>query len=128
MLRWRALAGLAVVVLSLSLGAAAGLAHAVRPRMVAQPANSLQIYYTSPVLSRAGERVLMPVQVVCVTAAGTACRATVTLGTRAPGEAWRYSTTAASPGLTFDLTAQGHPDRLGRWTSSSRLGTPRGCR
>jgi len=73
--------------------------------MVAQPANSLQIYYTSPVLSRAGERVLMPVQVVCVTAAGTACRATVTLGTRAPGEAWRYSTTAASPGLTFDLTA-----------------------
>jgi hypothetical protein len=109
MLPWRALGGLATVavvaVLSLSLGAAAGPAHAVMPRMVSEPANSLQIYYTSPVLSRAGERVLMPVQVVCMTAGGTACRATVTLGTRAPGEAWHYSTAPATPGLTFDLTA-----------------------
>ncbi len=67
--------------------------------------SSLDIYYTSPVLARAGEQVLMPVQVVCSTTDGRACAARVTLGTHVPGERWHLTRIQATPGLGFDLSA-----------------------
>src|SRR6266849_6001669 len=108
MLRWRALGGLAAAALlglvSPALGVDAGNRAAVG-RLGAREAGSLAIYYTSPVLARAGERVLMPVQVVCAGPGGRACAATVTLETRVGAEAWRSTSATASPGLTFDLSA-----------------------
>src|SRR5262249_9166231 len=66
---------------------------------------SLEIYYTSPVLARAGEHVLMPVQVVCVDAGGRACAASVTLSTRVGAVSWRSTTAAATTGLAVGLSA-----------------------
>jgi hypothetical protein len=72
----------------------------------ASPVRLLRIYYQSPVLVRAGERVLMPVQVVCVTASGTACDATLSLGARAgAGDVWRFRSVQLGSGMTFDLSA-----------------------
>jgi hypothetical protein len=66
---------------------------------------TLRIYYTNPTLVRLGERVLMPVDVVCGLASGDPCAASVTLGTRVGAEGWTRTTSPAGPGLTFDLTA-----------------------
>lgn len=67
-------------------------------------AATLRIFYTNPTLVRAGERVLMPVDVVCATAEGHACRADVTLGVRVGDEGWGLTAAASSPYLKFDLT------------------------
>ncbi|HEY1330559.1 MAG TPA: hypothetical protein VGH10_03690 [Actinomycetota bacterium] len=66
----------------------------------------LRIYYTPPILVRAGERVRFPVDVVCATAAGRACAATLTASaaTGASG-AWRSVTVGATPDLLVDLSA-----------------------
>ncbi|MGH2572693.1 MAG: hypothetical protein ACRDGU_04300 [Actinomycetota bacterium] len=65
----------------------------------------LQIFYTSPVLVRRGERVLMPIQVVCATRAGHPCSAKVALATRAgPRAPWRLSAADQSGAVLFDLT------------------------
>jgi hypothetical protein len=66
---------------------------------------TLHIYYTNPVLVRAGERVLMPVDAVCATRDGRPCQATVTVGVRTGTEGWGYVAARAVPGLRFDLTA-----------------------
>jgi hypothetical protein len=72
----------------------------------ASPVRLLRIYYQSPVLVRAGERVLMPVQVVCVTASGAACDATLSLGVRAGvGDVWRFRRVQIGSGTTFNLSA-----------------------
>jgi hypothetical protein len=64
----------------------------------------LQIFYTSPVLVRQGERVLMPIHVVCATRAGHPCPADVALATRAgPRAPWRSSAVDQSDAV-FDLT------------------------
>jgi len=108
MLRWRALGGLAAAALlglvSPALGVDAGNRAAVG-HLAARETGSLAIYYASPVLARAGERVLMPVQVVCAGSGGRACAATVTLETRVGAEPWRSTSATASPALTFDLSA-----------------------
>jgi hypothetical protein len=65
----------------------------------------LQISYTNPTLVRAGEQVRMPVHVVCATADGLACGATVTLGTRIGTGPWVTTSAPATPDLQFDLTA-----------------------
>src|SRR5688500_4233406 len=65
----------------------------------------LQIYDAGPVLVRAGERVLMPVDAVCATRDGRPCQATVTVGVRPGTEGWRSVAARAVPGLRFDLTA-----------------------
>lgn len=109
MSRWRALVAL------VPLAAAAALSaptfggrppHAVRAAEAGGPAaGSLRLYATNPVLVRAGERVLMPVDVACATAGERACDAVVTLSTRVPGEAWRAVSAPAARPLRFDLTA-----------------------
>jgi hypothetical protein len=105
MLRWRVWGGvtaalLAVVSPALAVGAGAGGASRAAP----QPVGSLEIYYTSPVLARAGEQVLMPVQVVCARG-GRTCEASVTMSTRVGAEGWRSVTAPGGPDLTFDLSA-----------------------
>jgi hypothetical protein len=70
------------------------------------PVRILRIYYQAPVLVKAGEPVTMPVQVVCVTARGHACEATLSLGVRAgTGDVWRFHRVGAEPELSFDLSA-----------------------
>jgi len=100
MFRWRVLGGLTAVLLGL--GSPAALSAGAGSRGTK---GSLEIYYTSPVLAHAGERVLMPVQVVCVDANGHACRASVTLSTRVGIAPWRATAAPATPGLSFDLSA-----------------------
>jgi hypothetical protein len=95
--RWRVL--VSSVAAALAVGAAQ--AGATRPQAI----GSLEIYQTNPVLVRAGETVLMPVGVVCSTADGNPCTATVALGTRDGGsEPWQVTNVEFAPGLTFDLT------------------------
>jgi hypothetical protein len=66
---------------------------------------ALQAYYTAPVLVRSGERVVIPVDVVCSTAGGRACPARVTFGA-ADGDASFVTVAAkASPVARFDVSA-----------------------
>jgi hypothetical protein len=117
--RWRVLT--ALVVVTLTAGALAGLARASsQPGRPApkDPVRSLMIYYQAPVLVRAGETVAMPVQVVCVTARGHACEATVSLGVRGgDGDAWRFQTVRAGPRLSFDLSG---PAKRAAFSSGDR--------
>jgi hypothetical protein len=86
---------------------AAALAIVASPAGAARPEaiGSLEVYQTNPVLVRAGETVLMPVDVVCSTSDGNPCTATVALGTRAgDSEPWHVTNVEFTPGLTFDLT------------------------
>ncbi len=105
--RWRVLTSLMVV--ALITGALPGSARAAgqaRRRASEDTVRMVQIYYQAPVLVKAGESVAMPVHVVCVTARGRACDAELSLGVRAgTGDAWRFQTAAAKPGLTVDLSA-----------------------
>jgi hypothetical protein len=108
-LRWRGLSG--VMTLALLMGVApvframAGPSGGSSPQDARGSAEYLEIHYSSPVLVRAGERVRLPVDVVCATHAGHACDATVTLGTRVGSDPWHLVSTPAAPGLQFDLTA-----------------------
>jgi hypothetical protein len=104
---WKALSGLVLV--ALISGTLAGLARAA-PQGGKQasddPVRMLRIYYHPPMLVKAGEPVVMPVQVVCVTARGRPCEASLSLGIRAgAGDVWRFQRVDASPDLTFDLSA-----------------------
>jgi len=65
----------------------------------------LQILYSPPVLVRAGERVVVPVDVVCGTTHGTACPARVSVRAAAGAGPYRGAAAAVSPGLGFDLSA-----------------------
>jgi hypothetical protein len=71
----------------------------------ARDGGSLRMYYTAPVLARAGEPVRVPVDVVCATGSGRPCGAAVTVGAREAGGAWRSAGAAASATLQFDVTA-----------------------
>lgn len=67
--------------------------------------SSLAIYYTAPVLVRLGERVTMPVDVICVTRNGKPCSADLVLGLREPGQGWRMIEAASVRRIRFDLSA-----------------------
>jgi len=105
--RWRVLTSLMMV--ALIAGVMPGLARAGRQagrRASEDTVRIVRIYYQAPVLVKAGESVAMPVHVVCVTAGGRACDAELSLGVRAgTGDAWRFQTAVAKPGLTVDLSA-----------------------
>jgi hypothetical protein len=74
---------------------------------------SLQIFYRSPVLVRPGERVRVPVDVVC-TRGGLPCSSHVRLTVLGP--LGRTASATAEPGLQFDLTGP-----AGRARSGGRL-------
>ncbi|MBA3728532.1 MAG: hypothetical protein H0W94_04945, partial [Actinobacteria bacterium] len=68
--------------------------------------SALELYYSNPLLVRAGERVRIPVDAVCVTSEGTPCDSTVFLDVReARSAGWRSGSADATPALQFDVTA-----------------------
>jgi len=81
-------------------GAPAGAAASAARRPV-----SLQILYTAPVLVRAGDRVRIPVDVICATTRDTACPARVTMSAAAGSRPIRSAEAEARPDLGFDLSA-----------------------
>jgi hypothetical protein len=66
---------------------------------------ALQAYYTAPVLVRFGERVTIPVDVVCATVVGGACPTRVTLGAADADRAFVTASGRAAPTVRFDVTA-----------------------
>lgn len=71
-----------------------------------EPRSALELYYSNPLLVRAGERVRIPVDAVCVTSEGAPCDSTVALEVReAESAGWRSGSAAATPALQFDVTA-----------------------
>src|SRR6266542_4190899 len=74
----------------------------MHPVGAASRSGALRLFVRSPVLVRAGERVRIPVDAVCSTPSGAACRATVRLRYRSPDGTWRTSSAPASPGLRFE--------------------------
>ncbi len=110
--RRRAVVGMAgaLLVVAVAAGSGPGLA-AARVRAGARAAagvrgalaaTTLQIFHGSPLLVRAGEPVIVPVDVVCVTASGMACPATVSI--RAGAGLARRAEGPIRQGLRFDLT------------------------
>jgi hypothetical protein len=96
------LAATVSVLALVTVGVSASPGHA--PRRDGRVA-SLQLFYRSPVLVRAGERVQIPVDVVCATVAGTACPATATVAVR-DGRTWVRASAPAIPTLRFDVTGR----------------------
>jgi len=77
----------------------------------------VRIFYTAPILVRAGERVLVAVDAVCATARGGPCPAVVTMHAGAGRRSYHTASAAASPGLRFDLSAAAADAVSGRATS-----------
>ena len=131
MLRWRVTGILATLGLLMLVGEAVRGAVAIRPVLASsggEAASVLQVFYTPPVLVRAGERVLVPVDVVCATARGEACEATVSMAARAGAEPWHRAEVSAVKGLRFDLTEPASravgSGRTGRTTSLGSAARP----
>jgi hypothetical protein len=123
--QWRALRGLLAVALAAAGASIFGPPRIARPAMTevsdravavaaggpaaSDPtdlaATTLEIYHTPPVLVRAGESVRLPVHVVCATATGVPCDASVAIRVAAGGGApWETARAPASSSLLFDLT------------------------
>jgi hypothetical protein len=100
------------------------LPQAAAPASGGTDRGELRIYYRSPVLVRAGERVRMPVDVVCTRPDGRTCRATVTLSTTDRTGPWRSHSASARPQVQFDLTrpaVRAAPPSVGSGVVSFRL-------
>jgi hypothetical protein len=69
------------------------------------PPAAVQIFYTPPVVVRAGEEVRIGADAVCTTFGGNMCSADVTLGTQVGAGPWEMTTRPARPDLEFDVTA-----------------------
>src|ERR1051325_222280 len=93
MKRWRVTAVLTLVGVAIGGGTmlrGAVVVHAT-PAAPHRPSGVLEAFYTPPVLVRAGERVQIPVDVVCATEAGRPCATTVTMGARAGAGRWEQA-------------------------------------
>src|SRR6476659_1648636 len=66
---------------------------------------TIRIFSTPPMLVRAGERVLIPVDAVCEAGDGTTCPASVTVAASTGTATWTRATADARADLTFDLSA-----------------------
>lgn len=84
--------------------AVGGVLLAVPGVAAASPRAHVQIYYHSPVLVRPGERVSIPVDVVCATPTGKACRVRAGVRVRAGGAS--FLAAARGGRAAFDVTAQ----------------------
>jgi hypothetical protein len=107
-LRWRWVAGLAAACIAAAVAVGPNV-----PADAGQPARAgreggvpktLEVFYTPPVLVRAGERVEIPVDVSCATTTGRSCLSRAILGTPDRRGTWRTYAATAAPGLRFDLT------------------------
>jgi hypothetical protein len=70
----------------------------------AHPSQTLRLYYTAPVLVRAGEQVVVPTDAVCATVEGVSCSADVELSAQVGDEPWRSAHASGLTGHVFDLT------------------------
>lgn len=70
-----------------------------------KPAQTLEVFYSSPVLARAGEAIRIPVDVVCGTDQGVACAATALVGVSEGGGPFNTFSGDAAPNVEFDVTA-----------------------
>jgi len=86
-------------------GGAAGGSSVAGGRPEGSARDALQVFYSPPVLVRAGEAVRIPVDASCATEAGGSCPVSVTFSTPDVGGAWRSFSNPATPGLAFDLSA-----------------------
>jgi hypothetical protein len=68
-------------------------------------AASVRLYYTPPVLVRAGEPVLVPIDTACTTDDGQDCSTEVEVGTQVGNESWHAARRSAVGPEVFDLTA-----------------------
>ena len=66
---------------------------------------SLRLYYTPPVLVRAGERVDVPVDAVCATDDGDPCSSEVEFGSQVGSEPWHVARAPEAASSLFDLSA-----------------------
>jgi hypothetical protein len=69
-----------------------------------RPGRTLRLYYTPPVLVRAGEQVAIPVDAVCATDEGEQCATEVGISARAGDEPWHSVLATAAVNPRFDLT------------------------
>jgi hypothetical protein len=105
--RWRVLAcALAVIAAGVSVSGPtrAGASRRDASERRNSP-SSLELYYTPPVLVRAGERVTLPVDVICATSRGLPCSADLILGLDEPGRGWRTVQAGSVRRAQFDLSA-----------------------
>ena len=111
MLRWRR-SGMALMAVGLVVGSAVVGGRSTTTESAARAAaesigtpERIQIFYTPPVLVRAGEPARIPVDVICATAGGRPCAANLTFGSRAGAERWHVATVGSAHQATFDLAA-----------------------
>jgi hypothetical protein len=104
MLRRRGL--LVVLAVAGTLGGAIGASSASGGPGGTGPVSSsrLTLFYTPPVLVRAGEPVRVPVDLVCATPDGLSCSAGLTVGVRTPGATWRTVTVRPTHQRTIDFS------------------------
>ena len=105
MLRWKgsvvAVSALVALGTVAAIGAArAGSAGAANP---SEPAR-LTLFYTPPVLARAGERVRVPVDLVCATPRGQVCSASLSVTEQTAGRAARTIDAGPTHQRSIDLT------------------------
>jgi hypothetical protein len=90
------------VVLLLAIGAARVAAAPNHPG-AHDPVASLQVFSRSPVLVRTGERVHIPVDVVCATRSGRACSASASIAVQ-QGASWAHAIAVAHPSVRFGVS------------------------
>jgi hypothetical protein len=98
----------AMVAVGLAAPGVASAAEAApgRPDRAGEARAVVQLFYSPPVLVRAGERVNLPVDAACVTSAGTVCEASVTVAAGSGGQTgWTSATAPAGASLRFDVSA-----------------------
>lgn len=107
MIRWRVLSGVATIALLVGVAPALGLVRAPGRGAAARSSRPavLEIYYSPPILVRAGERVLLSVQVACATGQGRPCGSRVAIKTAEAGGPYTSASGVASPRLAFDVSA-----------------------
>jgi len=101
-------AGMALIgfgAVTVAAGAAARAAGDRPGSIGAEPPAALQIFYTAPVLVRAGDDVRIPVDVMCATSRDTACPARVSMSAAAASGPLRQAESDAAPDLGFDVSA-----------------------
>ncbi len=105
MLRWRGLVVAACAVVALGFPWSSG-SSAARARATRSGGRSprLTLFYTPPVLVLAGERVVVPVDLVCATSSGAACRASLSVGEADGARNWTTTRAGATHQRDIDLT------------------------
>jgi hypothetical protein len=90
---------------TVSAGAPGGAARSSSRALAGPRVARVFLSYTPPVLVRAGEPVIIPVDAACVTASGASCTAVVSLSARGGDSGWTRASAPAGRSVRFDVTA-----------------------